>query len=82
LPDVKLFPNPANRYINVQIVRKDLASIKLEIFDLYGRKLYSEYLFSKVSSIDITSFKDGIYIVSIELDRQRVIQKITVLNRN
>lgn len=58
LQNVKINPNPANDFITISGV-EDIYTA--EVFDVYGKLLFS----STICTIDISSLKDGIYLVKI-----------------
>lgn len=59
---IKLFPNPAKNYINVEHTYRDIKRVK--IFNKDGRLL----LESKESIIDVSEFPSGLYFLRVELD--------------
>ncbi len=59
--NLKLFPNPANDVINVI----SSAPCSLVIIDINGRIILEKEDCGKQSTIDITSFKQGVYFIRI-----------------
>ena len=60
---VSIFPNPAKSVITVQISRFDQYSIK--ITNLNGQLVYSMEMEGTSSQIDLSSFKKGVYLITI-----------------
>lgn len=58
LTDLKVYPNPANQYLNIES-SKELNSII--ILDLVGRVIYNSDLKNNKQTIDIKDFDNGIY---------------------
>jgi len=58
---VKLYPNPASTFINLEAVINDVVT-KAVIFSVTGQKIAE----SKNSTIDVSSFNSGIYLIKIE----------------
>jgi hypothetical protein len=63
-----VFPNPADNYINIEFVNKDNTNISVEIFDVFGRKVWTmtrnegQDLNEK---IDISGMSNGIYQIRV-----------------
>ncbi|MBS1921515.1 MAG: tandem-95 repeat protein [Bacteroidetes bacterium] len=70
---VKLYPNPASTIINLEITgASEKSSGYINIYDALGHLVYSENLnrdqFTITKQIDVSSFKSGIYFVTLTLD--------------
>jgi hypothetical protein len=69
-PDFTLFPNPANDKVFLKFNNATNKEIEITIFDLTGRKVYSEnanrnnYLSGK--EIDLRDLTEGAYIVNVQ----------------
>jgi hypothetical protein len=62
-PKVKLFPNPCDRELQIDIP-SDASQIK--IYNLFGECVYTSKLQSSGGSIDCSDFPAGVYFVSID----------------
>lgn len=71
--DVECFPNPAKDFVLVKANSAQRAELK--IFDALGRLVYNSYI-QGTKSIDISGFKNGIYVVNIDnkMNKKLVIQ--------
>jgi pimeloyl-ACP methyl ester carboxylesterase len=59
---IKLFPNPTTNKLNIEI--PDLVHpIRVEFFSINGKKLNSYMISNSKSSIDLSSFRSGIYFL-------------------
>ena len=71
LISAKLFPNPANENINLQIQLKSTASVTAEIVDLAGKSL-GEFINGSYQtvdkSIDLSGYAKGMYILKYSVD--------------
>jgi minor extracellular serine protease Vpr len=71
---VKLYPNPVNNQLTINIIDMDLKSAQLDIFDLSGRKIYSKNInhsgINYVENINIDFLSKGIYMVNISENNQ------------
>lgn len=65
-PDVnliELFPNPAQEFINVKSKGTQLISGKIEVFNIYGKKIVDQSIIQKSNvMIDIDKWNSGVYI--------------------
>lgn len=66
-----IYPNPVKDIINIEAENIEL----VEIYDVFGRKLYSEKKTGDVR-IDMSDFSEGIYFVKIFADGSSSISKI------
>ena len=66
-----IYPNPVKDIINIEAENIEL----VEIYDVFGRKLYSEKKSGDVR-IDMSDFADGIYLVKIFADESSSTTKI------
>jgi hypothetical protein len=63
---INLYPNPANKILNVEIENKDIKS--MQIFDLIARKIYDKKIISTTGngfSIDISELEEGVYLLKM-----------------
>ena len=72
-----IYPNPVvnDKYIYLKY-KTDLRKLNLEIFDVAGRKINTDILADK---IDISTLKNGIYILREKVNGEFVISKFIVL---
>jgi len=73
--DFKIYPNPVNSIMTISL--EDLSKIKkTTIYNQLGQELFSTKISS--NSFDLTTFKDGIYILEIELENTKIKKKLIV----
>ncbi|RVU89765.1 T9SS C-terminal target domain-containing protein [Flavobacterium columnare] len=65
---ITLYPNPVNQFLNID-VENEIKSI--EIYNLQGQKIVQ----FKNRQIDMTDFKEGIYLLKIEDTNDKIITK-------
>ena len=66
-----IYPNPVEDILNVEAENIDL----VELYDIYGRKLYSEEKSDNVR-IDMNNFSSGVYFVKIYSEGKSSVEKI------
>jgi PKD repeat protein len=65
---VKVYPNPAKDYINIEIAESNYDGM-LSLIDLTGKLVYKA-LFNKQQIVPINDLNNGIYLVKIEVNNQ------------
>ena len=72
---LSIFPNPTNGELNIRVNQNSTVSL----YDMNGRLIKSTYLNSSLLNWDISEFKNGIYLLTIEsngnITSQKVIKK-------
>jgi hypothetical protein len=63
LQTAKVFPNPANDYIQIET---EFSNTLVNIFDSFGRRLFSRRENSYRAVVDVSAFSPGIYIVEVK----------------
>jgi len=76
----KVYPNPANEFINVSFEIFKAKKLRLMIYDPTGRLVFSEEKFDingfYSKSIDLTSFPKGVLIINLLIDDKLISKKI------
>jgi len=62
--DIKIYPNPAFSEINIDFAEE--YQTKITIFDVLGRKISTEWIYSKQYHQNIEFLKKGMYFVTIQ----------------
>ena len=70
--EIKIFPNPASRYVEINFFTKQKGHVTLDLFDAIGQKLLSHeiicYGVDLIHRIPVTNLKSGSYILNINLN--------------
>ena len=75
--NLHIYPNPCEAQLN--IFTKTNAKIKYEIISINGKILISnDFFHTENSTIDVTSLKNGFYILKLKINNSIVIRKIIV----
>ena len=64
---VRLYPNPANQSINIEVLTSNLRLVKIEILNLQGGSLKAIETNTNIQNLDISAFANGTYILRLEL---------------
>jgi hypothetical protein len=71
----KLYPNPSEGIFNIQ----SLYQIEnIQIFDLIGNNIYSNNDLNYQSTIDLTKFRKGVYILQSTINNTIIKEKIII----
>lgn len=81
--DFKIYPNPANNIVNIEIDNNEKENIYIEIISITGKILKTENIqaISKTISIDITDIPAGIYICKAFGSKNKYSQQKLIINR-
>jgi len=72
LEEVKVFPNPAIDYINIDLPQlENQQTLQVSIFDGFGRQLQVVDTANKLQQIDISNFPSGMYYVLVTTAYQK-----------
>ncbi len=76
--ELKLWPNPVENYLNIQIKNNITSTFnQIEIFDIIGNKVIEQVHYSNTFSIDVASLQRGSYFIKVYSDKNLIsIQKI------
>jgi len=61
--DVRIYPNPADEIITVQI--NGAGKYIIEVVSLKGRYLYTQEVYESIHQIDLSPFRKGIYFITV-----------------
>lgn len=73
-----VFPNPAFDLLNIQIT--NVKKYSFSLFDLYGNEVIKNLGDQKTKTVNIYSLPTGIYILVIDINSQKIYQKIIHIN--
>ncbi len=79
--EFSLYPNPNNGAFTIQFNSNSTSNVKVEVFDLGGRKIYDKAFENNgafAENIELSSVKSGIYLVTISDGNRRMVRKINV----
>ncbi len=62
--DFVISPNPAKEKLNIKLLSAN-DNVKLEVFDVLGKLIYKGEITQLESSVNISSWKSGVYLVRV-----------------
>lgn len=63
--EVKIFPNPAQDILNIEIIAETLQNIDFKLFNIQGALLKKQIISSAQQTTDISDLSNGMYIIEI-----------------
>jgi len=74
---VLAYPNPVKNILNISVSNTDDFNEKdIQIFDLYGRLVFSDKFYSDYFNVDFSQFANGVYIMKIISESQQKTIKV------
>lgn len=77
---ILLYPNPAGTEVHIRLVEHNDTDIQIQLLDLSGKTLYESQTRSISSTLDISLYPTGIYIVNVQ-DGTRHFRQLLMINR-
>lgn len=71
LPQYNIYPNPLTNYLNIESINDKL---EMKIYDINGKILFYNKIKTNQIRIDMSSFENGFYILSINNQRFKIIK--------
>jgi hypothetical protein len=75
--NIKVYPNPAHNYFNIDI-NNDYANATLKIIDAAGKIVKQQQVNAGVQNINISSLQKGLYILTINTNNKTQQQKLVI----
>jgi hypothetical protein len=79
---LSIFPNPANKKVNVMVNVKNANALQLAIYDVFGKKVYdfenkSNYIYGLQSiELDLSILNQGLYFVELKSAESKQLVKL------
>lgn len=77
--NINIFPNPSQHYIILQLKNISESNAIIDLYDIYGNLIMSNYIDNTNTLIDINGIKSGIYFISIKVKNNVYINKLIKL---
>ena len=63
MSSIKLYPNPANDELNVDLGDNLIYGSTIQVFDVVGKVMFSQKVYQKILKVDISKFPSGMYFL-------------------
>jgi hypothetical protein len=78
--NIKIYPDPFEQSVNIELGSDNASGAHLTIFDLQGRPLFSKNISNSNTTLHLNFLPQGIYFVRLEIKGQTVFRKIMKLS--
>jgi hypothetical protein len=68
LSSIKVYPNPAKSYLNINLPNEIAGETSFDLIDIQGRKVLHKMSSNKIETLSIEHLSKGVYLLSIEND--------------
>lgn len=76
--ELKVYPNPGNNEITIEVSDNQTNISKLIINDVTGRVFYQKELIANKANIEVGEWKRGVYIVVVQTNNHKLYQKLVI----
>jgi hypothetical protein len=76
--DLVVYPNPSSGLINIKAINLTEEISTIDLFNIYGEKIYSESMIGNSSEIDLSHEPKGVYSVRLNSGDGSVYQKVII----
>jgi len=77
---IEIYPNPSRGILNISATTEMLNPTKILIYNMSGILIYDREYSSLPTSLDLSSFKNGLYIIKLEQEKKSFVKKLYLLN--
>ncbi|HSU27888.1 MAG TPA: T9SS type A sorting domain-containing protein [Chitinophagaceae bacterium] len=71
---VKLYPNPANSYVNFDLQKTADKGLSIQVYNFLGRKMYENQNVTDRTTIDVSEYNRGVYIYHLRDQAGKIIE--------
>ncbi len=75
---LKVYPNPSNGYINVELPENFNENYDIDVYSLSGAKVFSTRINKSDSRLNLENLREGLYIIKLEYGGEIYSQKIQI----
>ena len=74
---IKIYPNPSNGEFRIE-KSNEIKSLKVEVYDIYGKIIFSKISNNNLTNINLNNLAKGIYTVKLIMDNAQTVKRIVV----
>ncbi len=79
LANVKIFPNPAQNNLNIQLTNSESDLINLDVLDISGKLIKSEAFRTSSYGLDVSTMMSGTYLIRLRSEDATYYKKVAVI---
>jgi hypothetical protein len=77
-PEVKIFPNPANEFFNVELKNGKGTYVNISVFNAVGQEVFKDFFATSSYKVNCKGLSNGIYFTRIETGGEVVVKKVVL----
>jgi type IX secretion system substrate protein len=77
--NISIYPNPANKIINLELKIKDIGNTQYTLYDVNGKVVKQVVIYNLKSIIDVSDLNEGVYNISISSSEGVVNKRIVIV---
>jgi len=77
--NVKIYPNPANQNLTIEVETADYPALLVELNSINGGKLIKQQLKGKITEVDLSSIASGAYVVVVKTISGEILKREKVV---
>lgn len=74
--DVSVYPNPANNILNIRLNNSNTTLKSVQLYDVTGKRVFNS---NTASTIDVSNFSRGLYILKVEANNGSALNKKVII---
>ena len=74
---LRVFPNPADDFINIEFEELPAYSYDLQLFDIYGRMILQKNISEKIAVLNLRELEKGHYFIRVSDGRKERVVGVT-----
>jgi len=78
--EIKIFPNPANYFVNISTTAEENITMKYSLYDINGREIITDVMSSNLEQVNVSTLKSGTYFLRVCNTNQTYTYKILKTN--
>ena len=72
--EFSISPNPGKTSLNIKLAAKN-SETSVEVFDVLGKRVYKGQITQLESSVNISNWKSGVYLVSVTVEKSTMTKR-------
>jgi len=75
---IRLFPNPAQNQVEVEIISGNTLDVSFQMFNSLGQIILEQCLQSQRCTIDISNYGTGVYLIKVRMGNQQITRNLMI----
>ncbi|PCH92534.1 MAG: hypothetical protein COB85_08045, partial [Bacteroidetes bacterium] len=78
---IKVYPNPADNFISIEVSLSDISAGEIQLYNVHGEMIYRQsvgYGQNSTYVIDLSEYSNGIYFIKLETQHISIVKKVII----